>query len=452
LPNEIRDKDSGELLGYRKIDFTDKYSWTSGVGIVTYTTLDRDGKVVGTPLEVTVLTPDADAIQSILRGAPISGNIINAAEIGGLSLDLRDLGRFLSEGERVDRAIAAVPFGDTARHGLEAGTGVSASGKDIDPLLSGGEARILTERERMGKGALVVVDLAGEAIGVGANIKPKAPKPNFDIPARRLQRSAAHAELPRARVASDAPRRNPPVDAGAPRAAAAAPAADSPVRKAPPAALEQKKLAPSPDKGLADRGVRPAPGSRNQTRAQHKAEQGALRWKRNVDEWAERVFSVDPADGIQVPRVRGQQQPRIGDKRVPDRPARKLDLQDIPLRPGETGRQGLARVRTVLGKTLADYPYLQALWNDARQRVLRTRTLTAENYGALYDLTRDAFWRRVRGNSPQAAQARRLRAADGKHARAAAGGRRSCPTTHRTQHQPRPHRRKGPRAGLAEGA
>ena len=407
LPNEIRDKDTGELLGYRTVGFADKYSWTTGVGIVTYTTLDRHGNVVGTPQEVTVLSPDADAIQSILRGAPITGNIINAAEVGGLSLDLRDLGRFLSEGERVDRLVAAVPFGDTVRHSLEAGTGVSASGKDIDPLLSGGDARILSDRERLGKGALVVVDVAGEALGVTANVKPKVPKPDLDIGLLRSQRSVVpDVDTPRTRMPRGAASDKPDVDVGPQHTVSAARSADVPSNNGPTVAADATKSLP--DKGLADRGYRASPGERNNSRARYEAEQGALRWKRSVDEWAERAFGPDPSDAIEVPRVRGRQQPRIGDKRVPNRPPRRLDLQDIPLLPGETPRQGLVRVRTVFGKTLADYPYLRTLWDDARARVLRGRTLTADNYGELYDLTRDAFWRRVRGDTPDAQQARAL--------------------------------------------
>jgi len=225
------------------------------------------------------------------------------------------------------------------------------------------------------------------------------PKPEIDIASPRLQQKAPTADVDLPRALADVDAAPQPL-----RSAAAAPSTNVPMSKTRSASNETK----GPDKGLADRGYRAKPGERTQTRAQYKTEQGALRWERNVDEAVDRMFSADPADAIKVPRVRGRQQPRIGDKRVPDRPARKLDLQDIPLQPGETARQGLARVRTVFGKTLADYPYLESLWNDARARVLRTRSLTADNYGDLYDLTRDAFWRRVRGNTPEAAQARAL--------------------------------------------
>lgn len=435
LPNEIRDPDNGELLGYRTLTFADKYTWVSGVGIATYSVLDRDGKVVGTPREVTVLSPDADAIQSIARGAPISGDIINYIEADqGVSLDLRDLGRKLSEGERLDRTISLVPFGDTARAAMEAGTGVSMSGKDIDPLLNGGEARILTERERLGKAGLAVAGGAAEVVGLNIRMKAKGPKAKVieppraklhaDVPkpgASRLAApsSAPHVDAPNLKARAgvpdvDTPRVRPDADAKLRKEAAPASAKlgkqeqASPVRvrEETPGSSANKAAVPATDKGLADRGVRPAAGERNQTRAQYKAEQGAQRWKKNVDDWAEQAFA-DPAE-VKVPRVRGNADPRIGGKRVPGRPPARLDMGDIPLRPGETSRQALARVRTVIGKTVADYPALTALWNDARASVLRSGTLTADNYGRMYDLTRNAFWRRLRGNTPNAAQARAL--------------------------------------------
>lgn len=431
LPNEIRDPDNGELLGYRTLTFADKYTWVSGVGIATYSVLDRDGKVVGTPREVTVLSPDADAVQSIARGAPISGDIINLIEADqGLSLDLRDLGRKLSEGERLDRAISLAPFGDTARAAMEAGTGVSMSGKDLDPLLNGGEARILTERERLGKAGLAVAGGAAEVVGLNIRMKARGPKTNVTIEPLRPK---VHADAPkpgarRMAAPSIAPSVNAPnVDssklkarAGAPDVATprVRPSADAKQRnqagRAPAKPLDTPATAPSnkaappvTDKGLADRGVRPAPGERNQTRAQKKAERSAERWEKSVDDWAERAFA-DPAESVRVPRVRGNAGPRIEGRRVPGRPPARSDMGDIPLRPGETSPQALARVRTVIGKTVADYPALTALWNDARASVLRSGPLTADNYGRMYDLTRNAFWRRVRSNTAQAAQARAL--------------------------------------------
>ena len=110
-----------------------------------------------------------------------------------------------------------------------------------------------------------------------------------------------------------------------------------------------------------------------------------------------------------MPRVKGgASNPRIGDKAVPGRPGPKMDIQDLPLRPGETPRQAAARVRTVIGTKLSDHPFLAKLWNDAKAAVLAKEPLTAQNYGDLYERTRNAFWRKARSNTPEGAQARQL--------------------------------------------
>jgi hypothetical protein len=172
---------------------------------------------------------------------------------------------------------------------------------------------------------------------------------------------------------------------------------------APAAATSQPAL------DLEKRGYQPAPGERTTTRAQWKAQQGARRWKKAVDAAFERLDTLDPADAAQVARVQGgQSKPRIEGKAVPGRPRTKMDMNTVPRRAGETGRQAVARVRTVIGTRLSDHPFLEKLWNGAKADVLAKKSLTQSNYGKLYERTRNAFWRKVRGNTPEGAQARQL--------------------------------------------
>jgi hypothetical protein len=422
LPNEIRAPGSGELLGYRTVTVAEK-ALGGSIGTVTYTTLDRNGRVVDEQ-EVTALSPGADLAQGIVRGAPITSTLINLAETGGLSLDLRDFGRFLTEGERIDRGVSAIPFGDTVRQAAEAAIGVSLSGRDIDPLIGGaGEVRILSDRERTGKALLVVVDLAGEAMGMNLSVKPKAPHLSVDIPGPKAPHARApkvpHADAPRAPRAPDAPHAQAPGAPNAPRTGtpdapghAARPRQQPPAMAAPKGVPDAKPAANSSvahQGGGAKSGKKPAKTAKappNPHREQYKAAEGVRRWRQRVDEWADRVFGPDPGSTIRAPRVTGRAQPRIDGKRVPGAPPVRLDRQHIPLRPGETADAAVARVSTVFGRKLSDYPFLQSLWNDARASVLRRRTLTADNYADLYDLTRNAFWRRVRGRGADALRAR----------------------------------------------
>lgn len=163
------------------------------------------------------------------------------------------------------------------------------------------------------------------------------------------------------------------------------------------------------DPGLAKQGYRPKPGERNTGRAEWKQQEGARRWKKAVDKAFEQLDTQDPADAVAVPRAKGgKSDPRIAGKAVPDSSRRTLDIEDIPTRPGEEPRQAVARVRTVIGTKLSDHPFLEKLWNDARATVTAGEPLTKDNYGDLYNRTRDAFWRRVRSNTPEGAQARQM--------------------------------------------
>lgn len=194
LPNELRDPETGELVGYYKTIFAAKHLG-GVVGTVTTIILDRDGKIVRpedptrageSGKETTVLTPATEFFQDVVRSAPISGNLINAAESEfGLSLDLRDFGSVLTKGEQLDRTILAVPFGNTVRTGMEAASGVSLSGKDLDTYLSG-EVRLLSSRERTGKAVIFGLEVASTALGhIKPKIKgkPRLPHAPDDLPA-----------------------------------------------------------------------------------------------------------------------------------------------------------------------------------------------------------------------------------------------------------------------------
>ncbi len=158
-----------------------------------------------------------------------------------------------------------------------------------------------------------------------------------------------------------------------------------------PAATADKPA--TTDVGLADRGYRPQPGERATTREQWKAQSGQERWKRSV----EKAFEGALENQAATPNVTGgKTNQRIGDRRVPPEPKTRMDIEDVPLRPGETSRQAVARVRTVIGKKVSDLPELSRHWDAARAEVLRSNTLTDANKTILYDKTRDAFWRNVR--------------------------------------------------------
>lgn len=103
--------------------------------------------------------------------------------------------------------------------------------------------------------------------------------------------------------------------------------------------------------------------------------------------------------GIDVPRTTGgRSRPRIGDRAVPRTQRRRLDVDTLPRRAGETARAAVARVRQVIGRRISDIPELRAAWDRARAEILRTNTLTAGNYPELYNLTRRRFWQEVRSD------------------------------------------------------
>lgn len=161
------------------------------------------------------------------------------------------------------------------------------------------------------------------------------------------------------------------------------------VQQAPAEQAQQPRLE------LSDRGVRPAPGTRTETQAAYRLRMGAQRWRAAV----EAAFAGDLADQAQAPRVTGgQSDPRIAGARVPGRPPARLDIENVPQLAGETQQQAAARVRTVIGHTISEFPGMEQRWNDARASVLSRRTLTQANSRELFDATREAFYRRLRGD------------------------------------------------------
>ncbi|MGD0810093.1 MAG: hypothetical protein ABSA91_10345, partial [Acidimicrobiales bacterium] len=153
-----------------------------------------------------------------------------------------------------------------------------------------------------------------------------------------------------------------------------------------------------PDVGLSDRGVRPGPGERSETREEYRRRTSEERLRAGIAKDAPAIIDALDPENIEVDRVTGKKHPRIEDTAVPGRPPRRMDIEDISRLPGETQREALARVKTVIGHKISEFQALEHLWNEAKSMVLSKNTLTSENYVELFDKTREAFYRRVRGD------------------------------------------------------
>jgi hypothetical protein len=95
------------------------------------------------------------------------------------------------------------------------------------------------------------------------------------------------------------------------------------------------------------------------------------------------------------PRVKGHVRPRIEGRPVPKRQLRRLDLDDLPLHPGETQlSQAVERIQRLIGQRIDQTSLLDA-WNKAPARVLGNRPLnsiTKEEMlrkGGIYERVRD---------------------------------------------------------------
>jgi hypothetical protein len=160
-------------------------------------------------------------------------------------------------------------------------------------------------------------------------------------------------------------------------------------------------------------GEAPTNPDRGTTREQWKEMESKRRWANAVDKFGDALEGEASTSKVTGGPKSGYY---IEDTKVPGEPQSHLDIdaspngKDAPLpkRPGETSRGAVARVRAVIGKKISDIPELAKLWNDARASILSRRSLTADNYADLYDATRDAFWRRVGGKTPEAAAARKI--------------------------------------------
>jgi hypothetical protein len=196
----------------------------------------------------------------------------------------------------------------------------------------------------------------------------------------------------------------------------------------------QSGAAAKPQAELSSQGVRAAPGERSETRDQYRTRTSQERFEKRIDRTFQTLENGDQTGGVGVDRVTGgKSDPRTDGRRVPgprelqsgqvanvhpdgtpeDPRERILDTQHIRRQPGETERQAVARVKTVVGHKISEFPALEALWESARKSVLSRNKLTSTNYENLYSKTRNAFWRRVRGKTPEAAAARAQLAAAG---------------------------------------
>lgn len=241
LPNAIREDQTGLVTGYVLTEYR-QVRLAGGVGEVIQIVVDRDGNEVERT-STTVLTPETEFVQDAARGLPVSSHVINFLEAGlGVSLDVRDPGRQLNEGENIDRAINTIPFADTVRTGEEVFSGVDLSDRGIQAQLEG-DALILPEKVRIGKGILLGVEAVGALIGAKVKVNPKIhPKgaklrPNS---APALAKPKLHMkeqmDAPRPRAVGAAAK-----DAGAPK--------PLPARR-PPNKPVQKVKSPVAEKGL----------------------------------------------------------------------------------------------------------------------------------------------------------------------------------------------------------
>jgi hypothetical protein len=123
-----------------------------------------------------------------------------------------------------------------------------------------------------------------------------------------------------------------------------------------------------------------------------------------IDAAVERAFTeLEPVE------VRGVSRPRVGagteSRSVPVRRPPRLDIQDIQLRPGETARQGLVRVRQVIHQRIADTPLADA-WRVAREQVLAGRDMSSLTHAeriSAYSRAQQRFWQEIRA-SPNAVE------------------------------------------------
>ncbi len=124
----------------------------------------------------------------------------------------------------------------------------------------------------------------------------------------------------------------------------------------------------------ADQGRTSPTGSRPAVRPQFDSSED---WSNAVEQWAEGNL----ADKASVPRAKrepltgGLEVNRVDGRKLPLRPQPRLDIQDLPLRPGESPRQALARVRSIIGTRISDHPVLRQAWDQARTEALKNRRL-----------------------------------------------------------------------------
>ena len=192
----------------------------------------------------------------------------------------------------------------------------------------------------------------------------------------------------------------------------------------------------------------PTNPDRGTTREQWKGAEGKRRWEaggkrrwaesldeKAVDDWGEGLegkaaapkVAGGPGSGYRFKEADG-----TTGKSVPHKRWVKLDMDPasnpqnperadvaVPKRAGETGPEAVARVRTVIGKTISDIPELARIWSDVKAQILSKTPLTRENMPTLYKRAQQMLWDRVAGVTPQGSAARKaLALADSKAAQA----------------------------------
>lgn len=342
-----------------------------------------------------------------------------------------------------NNAATSLHLGDAADRKHFSGSDIlGATGHQLTDVMGVGEDALIGKMGHMAKGGGGGPRIPrGSGLGRGAAPEARAGTPEPLAQPDVAARPEAAATGPSATAGEPArpPSLMPEVRPQVPPVEVSPVAADPAPSQAAPSDPAAAQAPASLDPALAEWGKDPERGDRSTTKAQWKA-------KRQIERQVDRAFrqfdADEPVNDSGSPRVTGKADPRIDDRAVPgprelpggeqpktkadgtieDPRERILDTQHIPRREvalpeggtrPETGAEAVARVNTVIGHKMSEFPALEALWNDARQMVLQGETLTADNKGNLYEKTRDAFWRRVRGNTPEGAQARALLAEAG---------------------------------------
>lgn len=325
LPNAIREDQTGLVTGYVLTEYR-QVRLAGGVGEVIQIVVDRDGNEVERT-STTVLTPETEFVQDAARGLPVSSHVINFLEAGlGVSLDVRDPGRQLNEGEAIDRAINTIPFADTVRTAEEVFSGVDLSDRGIQAQLEG-DALILPEKVRIGKGILLGVEALTTLIGAKVKVNPKIhPK------GAKLRPNSAHSK-------------------------------PLPARR-PPNKLVQKGKSPVAEKGFTTEKATVGPDAPKPKAVVKQVDKDTTLAVKDTGEKASKVLDVT-AEAVPVPKKSAAAQPR-------------------PVRPGEFENPSVANDNVIppshpAAAAVPESPSLKATGTDNVVVATRPRLRAVEN-------------------------------------------------------------------------